>query len=211
MKRMPGFALGLLLLLWTVSIPFTWGEMLQGRVSKIETLPEARDAAFSGPIPSIQMGQYAAFDPSFRENQHVIRQGGGRVTLPDGGAKVVTVFEDGDYGVRLFTQSDIEQNIYPPGLYYTPQGALKAIEITYGNEYPYKAFKYAYGNHFEPLFQHGELMNVRLNVKRSDTYIFWPNGQLIAHWVGNACYNTNGSSCGQRQTHRFNLSEYYPR
>ena len=59
-----------------------------------------------------------------------------------------------------------------------------AIEIRDGLKYPFKAYKYAPTR---------ELINMSLRVSKGETFIYTPQGELIAHWVGMYGYDAKGN------------------
>ena len=67
--------------------------------------------------------------------------------------------------------------------YYSQNGKLTHYEIKDGLEYPYKTYKYN---------TYGELVNMGLRVSKAETFIFSPNGRLIAHWIKSNGYDETG-------------------
>ena len=84
-------------------------------------------------------------------------------------------FSDGSYAVNY--KSNPKQVFY-----YSNNGILTHTEIRTGLNYPYKTYKYS---------ATGELVNMGLRVAEDETFIFDKKGNLLAHWIGNKCYDEN--------------------
>ncbi len=109
-------------------------------------------------------------DPNYRENQAMLLKG---VTeLKD---RKLGKFSDGSYAVIYYND---KKNTY----YYSPEGILTHNEIRSGVEYPYKASKYSID---------GKLVNKSLKQSEYETFIFTSSGKLLAHWIGENCYDEN--------------------
>ena len=100
--------------------------------------------------------------------------------------RTLAYFSDGSYGVNY---ADNPKQVW----YYTNNGILMHSEIRTSLEYPYKSYKYT---------PDGVLVNMSLRVSEDETFIFNRSGGLIAHWVGENCYDENNSIIMTRK--RFN-------
>lgn len=107
-------------------------------------------------------------DPKFNENQSMLLKG-----ITELNDRKLAKFSDGSYAVMYY---DDRKNTY----YYSSDGTLTHNEIRTGTEYPYKAYKYS---------TNGELVNMSLKVSEKETFIFTPKGKLLAHWLGEYCYD----------------------
>jgi len=67
--------------------------------------------------------------------------------------------------------------------YYSNEGILLYAEKKDGIGYPYKSFKYDIN---------GKLVNMGLRVSKGETFIYTPNGKLLAHWVDSKGYDEFG-------------------
>lgn len=98
----------------------------------------------------------------------------GQLELQD---RTLANFSDGTYGV-----------IYKDDLlhvwYYDASGTLTYIEEKDSLIYPYKSYKYNLS---------GKLVNMGLRVSKGETFIYNPEGKLIAHWVNSNGYDENGN------------------
>ena len=88
----------------------------------------------------------------------------------------LALFSIGTYGV-------VYKNDPLHAYYYSNSGILEFIDIRTGNEYPYKSYQYDIS---------GNLVNMGLRISKKETYIYTPNGKLIAHWVGQNGYDEKG-------------------
>lgn len=91
--------------------------------------------------------------------------------------RTLAYFSDGSYGI-------IYKNNPKYVWYYNNDGSLTHSEVKTSSEYPYKTFKYN---------TNGELVNMTLRVSKDETFIFKPNGKLIAHWLGQYCYDEDNN------------------
>jgi|GEM_PF-1879565 len=152
-------------------------------VPKVWTVDTARIEALRDVISYINIDEYDKVDPNLISNREIIQKGGGY--LKD---RVVTVFDDNAYAVR-FTES--------PNYYYFSDGSLSAIEVEQNGDYPHKSYKYSavnFGNR-----KKGYLMMVIISTSKVESFMFFSDGKLAAHWIGNKCYLPNGTSCGTRK------------
>lgn len=111
-------------------------------------------------------------DPNFEENKRAIKKGESEF-----GDRYLTQFSAGGYGL-----------VYKDNLYfefnYASNGKIESIGKRSGLKCPVKLYKYN---------QQNELIQIALYVTLKENYIFEPNGQLIAHWIENKCYDINGN------------------
>lgn len=91
--------------------------------------------------------------------------------------RTLAYFSDGSYGIIY---KDNPQYVW----YYNNDGTLTHSEIKSLLEYPYKTYKYS---------ADGQLVNMSLRVSKEETYIFKPDGTLVAHWIGQYCYDESGN------------------
>ena len=91
--------------------------------------------------------------------------------------RTLAYFSDGSYGV-VYKENPLE--VY----YYGADGILTHNEKKDSVEYPYKSYKYTTG---------GKLVNMSLRVSEDETFIFEPDGKLIAHWLGANCYDEDNN------------------
>ena len=120
----------------------------------------------------------AFYDKDYEQNSAYILKG--ITNLKD---RKLAFFSDGTYAVLKF--SDIN-HVY----YYASSGVLIYIENRSGNVYPYKCYKYN---------TQRKLVNMSLRVSESETYIYNPSGELIAHWVKDKAYDKDGNVIMKRK------------
>lgn len=119
-----------------------------------------------------QIFQMHLFDNDRIEHLTALLQG--KTTLND---KSLAYFSDGSYGINY---NNDKTHVW----YYNQDGILTHTEIRTSLSYPYKSYKYSIN---------GELVNMSLRVSKDETFIFNKSGKLLAHWIGNNCYDENNS------------------
>ena len=82
-------------------------------------------------------------------------------------------FSDGSYGVMYY-----DDPLY--SWYYSYSGRLINFTERSSVDYPCKITKYK---------PDGTVANTGLKVSENESYIFSPQGKLLAHWLGNLCYD----------------------
>lgn len=97
--------------------------------------------------------------------------------------RYLTYFGSAGYSVCYKTSLNI-------GYYYDNNGNLNLIEIDYKDDYPKKSARY---------LVNGYLDSLSLTITKNESYIFDSNKKLIAHWIGNNCYNEKGELIRTRQ------------
>lgn len=111
-------------------------------------------------------------DKNHNENITTLLQG--NTELKD---RTLALFSDGSYGIIY---KNDKQNVW----YYNNQGVLTHNEIKTSLTYPYKTYKYS---------TNGTLVNMSLRISDTESYVFDNSGKLLAHWVGNYCYDSSGN------------------
>ena len=162
----------ILFTLATVILPVQAGILLTGEVEYttdsaryelINSIPQKSDEKFV----SIYLK-----DKNYKENISALLKG--FVELKD---RTLAMFSDNSYAVMYHND---KLHVF----YYAPNGSLTHYELKDGIEYPYKSYKYDIN---------GNLVNMGLRVSKAETYIFSPNGKLIAHWIKENGYYENGN------------------
>ena len=117
-------------------------------------------------------------DENYKDNKTALLKG--NVELKD---RVLALFSDGSYAVMYH-----DNPLYV--WYYSDSGILTHIEIKDRTNYPYKSFKYD---------TEGTLVTMGLRVSKEETFIFNPDGKLIAHWIRENGYDENGKVIMKRK------------
>lgn len=120
----------------------------------------------------------AFYDKDYEQNFAYILKG--ITNLKD---RKLAYFSDGSYAVLNY--SDMK-HVY----YYASSGILMYIENRSGNVFPYKCYKYN---------TQRKLINMSLRVSESETFIYNPAGELIAHWVKDKAYDKDGNVIMKRK------------
>ncbi len=97
--------------------------------------------------------------------------------------RTLAYFSDGSYGI-VYKDNPLTV------LYYGKNGVLTHTEERTSTNYPYKSYKYD---------TRGNLVNMTFRVSEGETFIFNNSGNLIAHWKGQNCYNSDGKVIMTRQ------------
>jgi hypothetical protein len=146
--------------------------LLQGEIGY--NVNSARDEV-STPIVkklTIDLISQKLYDSEYGRNHSYLLNG--NLELKD---RTLALFSDLSYAVMY--KAD-EYHVW----YYTKSGMLMYAEEKDGLTYPYRSYKYDTS---------GNLINKGLRVSKAETFIFKPNGKLIAHWVGANGYDEVGN------------------
>lgn len=160
----------ILLLLFMLSCDVSFGQIITGEVTY--NTNSARNELFSNPVLPFSSSniQKNIIDKNYLQNKTALLKG--QTDLKD---RILAQFSDGSYGIIY---KDNLTNVF----YYTPDGLLTHNEIKASLDYPYKAYKYDIN---------GNLVNTSLRVSQNETFIFSKQAKLIAHWIGELCYDEN--------------------
>ena len=135
----------------------------------------ARTEAFQGIKYSLSRNSLQKYqvDPDYVSNYTAVLRGNTRL---DG--RTIATFSDGTYGVRF--DDDLFHNYY-----YNANGSLfKVDELDKpDNVYPHRSVSYD---------RTGALMQSALVISKNESYIYNLQKKLIAHWVGENCFDENG-------------------
>jgi hypothetical protein len=184
MRLLIGMVGMLLSIGWVASVygPMTlsWAEtpaVLEAGISKTWSVEMARDEAFRDVSRWYNVSRLQAEDPHMK--QHWMARVMKRKRV---GNRIITHFPQGMYSVS--EEGSLQ------GMYYTPQGQLFAIDVDDSTEYPIRSYKYGYPG--------GRLKSVSISPSPGVDFVFAPNGHLMAHWVGDQCYDATGNVTSTR-------------
>lgn len=110
----------------------------------------------------------------FRHRSHMKYLLNGKTELKD---RTLAMFSDFTYAVMYLKD---EYHVY----YYKSDGSLMYVEEKKSLDYPFKAYKYDTS---------GKLVNMSLRISKEETFIYTPEGKLIAHWIGTNGYDELGN------------------
>ena len=82
-------------------------------------------------------------------------------------------FSDGSYGVQYYNEPLF-------AWYYSSNGTLISYTRKDTENYPCKFKK------FKP---DGNIINSGIRISEAESYIYSPEGKLLAHWLGNRCFD----------------------
>ena len=111
-------------------------------------------------------------DNNYIENSSLLLKG--NINLTD---RIIAKFSDNSYAIM---HKDDEYHVW----YYSPSGDLTHYEVKSNLNYPYKSYKYNTQNN---------LVNMSMRTSKDETFIYTPNGKLLAHWIKNNGYDENGN------------------
>ena len=138
------------------------------------TVESARKEAFADVKYSIssRIIKNNKFDPNYEENKKLIKQG-----IVETNDRYITYYSNGQYGI-----------VYKNNLYYEfdylENGKLESVGVRTGLVCPIKVFVYDINN---------KLAEIRLQLSTKESYIFYPNGKLVAHWINGVGYDIKGN------------------
>ena len=143
------------------------------------TVESARKEAFADVEYSLPKNIIDAnrIDPNFEDNKVLIKNG-----VKETGDRFIGYFADGGYEIVYKNNLFFEY-------YYNPDGTLEHIAKREKLSFPLKTYKYDLN---------GKLIRIVFDITYNDSYIFFPNGQLESHWVGDTEYDINGKVINQR-------------
>lgn len=157
----------ILLVLLLASLPLN-AKIITGEVEY--NAESAREKVFSAPPKIFNINSISNYliDSNNVENLNYLYQG--ITKLKD---RKIGKFSDGSYGVQYY-----DDPMY--SWYYSSNGRL--INFTYKDSmsYPCKITKYK---------PDGSIANQGYRVSESESFLFTPQGKLIAHWLGDNCYD----------------------
>lgn len=134
----------------------------------------AREEVFSKPTKKIDYDKIRNryYDSNNIENLNYLFQG--ITELKD---RKLAKFSDGSYGVQYY-----DDPMY--SWYYSASGKLINFTQKDSTDYPCRITK------FKP---DGSVTNTGYRVSERESFIFSPEGKLLAHWLGNSCYDENNN------------------
>lgn len=157
----------ILLLFLFLSLPVN-AAVLEGGIDY--NVNSAREALLENSDKSIDVNIVMSHmrDTQHKENIHYISLG--KIELKD---RILAFFSDSTYAV-MFNNDPLHV------WYYGQNGNLLYAEKKDRVQYPYKSYKYTTS---------GRLVNMSLRVSKGETFIYSPDGKLIAHWIGANAYD----------------------
>lgn len=134
----------------------------------------AREETFSKPLEKISFDKIYTrfFDSNNIENLNYLFQG--ITELKD---RKLAKFSDGSYGIQYYDDPMFSW-------YYSQNGKLINFTQKDSEGYPHRVTK------FKP---DGSVANTGYRVSEKESFIFTPDGKLLAHWLGNNCYDENNN------------------
>ena len=131
---------------------------------------QAKEQLFHNPQNAFNINSITKYyiDKNNVENLNSLYQG--ITELKD---RKIAKFSDGSYGVQYY-----DDPMY--SWYYSEGGRLISFIQKDSLEYPCKITKYK---------PDGSVANLGYRVSKEESFIFSPNGKLIAHWLGENCYD----------------------
>ena len=162
----------LLILMMLIALPCCAETFLTGGVDY--NVNSAREELLKVPAKKLnpELVLQNITDKNNKENLSYALQG--NVNLKD---RTLAFFSDATYAV-LYNED--KYHVW----YYNQDGNLAYMEERTDLSYPYKSYKYTIS---------GVLVNMGMRVSKEETFIYNPQGRLIAHWLGTNAYDENGN------------------
>ena len=129
-----------------------------------------RQEVFSNSIPPANISAYRQHLIDLNNDENLTSLYHGITELKD---RKIGKFSDGSYGVQYN-----DDPLY--SWYYSSSGRLMNFTRKDSDGYPCKITK------FKP---DGTIINQGYRVSDKESFLFSPNGKLLAHWVGEICYD----------------------
>ena len=138
------------------------------------TVSSAREELLKNPLKKLNLSLvYSNInDKNYYENKNYILDG--KVELKD---RTLAFFSDATYAVMY---NNDKYHIW----YYSNYGKLIFAEEKDKLTFPYKSYKYT---------PSGRLVNMGLRVSEHETFIYNPDGKLLAHWLYDRAYDEDGN------------------
>lgn len=135
---------------------------------------KAQEEVFEKPVTMVKQDKlYSRYIDSYnQENLNALRAG-----ITELNNRKIALFSDGSYGV-----SYNDDPLY--SWYYSNNGRLINFMQKDSEEYPAKFVR------FKP---DGSVTNRGIKVSENESFVFSPEGKLIAHWIGNLCYDSSNN------------------
>lgn len=130
----------------------------------------AREALLENSGINIDANLIKSHIRDLQHKEHVLYISLEKVELKD---RILAFFSDSTYAV-MYNNDPLHV------WYYTLNGDLLYAEKKDRVQYPYKSYKYNTS---------GRLINMSLRVSKGETFIYSPDGKLIAHWIGAKAYD----------------------
>lgn len=133
-----------------------------------------REEVFAEPIEKINFNKIYShfFDRNNIENLNYLFKG--ITELKD---RKLAKFSDGSYGIQYYNDPLFSW-------YYSENGKLINFTQKDSSDYPHRITK------FKP---DGSITNTGYRISDKESFIFTTDGKLLAHWIGNNCYDENNN------------------
>ena len=166
-----------LIIFFAICIGPSYSYTLKGEVTY--TVERARKEAFTNVEYSLPQGiiDKNIKDPNFKENIKAIKLGA--TELKD---RYIGKFSNGEYIV-------VYKNNLSYEYYYNFKGNLVNVGKRVSLKMPTKCYKYD---------TNGRLELILFYASEKYTFVFLPDGQFVAYWVDDICYDKNGKIIGRQ-------------
>lgn len=161
----------LFLFLICASLPIEAEILLRGELEY--NVQSALNIVQDGVVRKINPIIFKPFLLDYNRNENLDALYNGVIELKD---RELGLFSIGTYGI-VYKKDPLR------AYYYSNDGVLEFVDFRSAKDYPYKSYQYdVFGN----------LVNMGFRVSKSETFIYSPDGDLIAHWIGEKAYDENG-------------------
>ena len=134
----------------------------------------AREETFAKPVDKISYDKIYNhfFDSNNIDNLNYLFKG-----ITELNDRKLVKFSDGSYGIQYY-----DDPMY--SWYYSSNGKLISFTLKDSASYPHRVTRYK---------PDGTVANTGLRVSERESFIFTPDGKLLAHWLGKNCYDENSN------------------
>ena len=142
-----------------------------------------REEVFASPVNPLNISTYGEhlIDRNNAENLENLLKG--NTDLKD---RKIAKFSDGSYGVQYY--NDVMYTWY-----YSQNGRLISFTQKDSESYPTKFTKYR---------PDGNVANQGYRISEQESYIYTPDGKLLAHWLGENCYDEYNNIIMKRKIYK---------
>jgi hypothetical protein len=142
-----------------------------------------REEVFSGPVNPLNISTFRRHLIDRNNYENIENLYKGTTELKD---RKLAKFSDGSYGVQYY--DDITYTWY-----YSQNGRLINFTKKDSDGYPTKFTKYR---------PDGNVANTGFRVSERESYIYSPEGKLLAHWLGENCYDEYNNIIMKRKIYK---------
>lgn len=161
-----------ILLIFCLINPISYAKIITGEIEYNNEIAKQEVFAESPAQINFEKIRLHLIDQNRVENLNAIYEGKKELN-----GRILAHYSDGNYGIHYLDDAQYSW-------FYSPQGRLTSFTHKETLTYPSKVVRYK---------PDGTISNLGLKISDNESYIYSTNGKLLAHWVGNLCYDENNN------------------